>query len=114
MRRWATQPELTALSAIETMLAIKKHGPTTVGQEVRISGRNVERTACGFTVKPHHITVTSLNDIQDSNQKHVSKTPVIKDDGNDPGAFLNAAECKVYKSAYGKALWIAFSVLTFS
>ena len=93
------------LSAIETMLAMKR----TVGQEVRILGGNVERAACGFTVKLHRITVTSPNDICNSNHKHVSKTPAIKGDGNDHGACSNEVECTLYKSAAEKkALRTAF------
>ena len=103
------QPALNrVLLAIETMLAIMGSGSLTVGQEVRILGRTVERTVCGFNVKPHHTTVTSFNDNCDSNHKHVSQTPAIKDDGNKPGAVLYAATCKLSQSAVGKALWIAF------
>ena len=63
----------------------------TVGQEVRILGGAVERTTCGVTVNPHHISGTSLCDMYDSSHKHVSKTPATKDDGNYLGAVLNAA-----------------------
>ena len=45
--------------------------------------------------------------LSQSTHKPVCITPDIKDERNDPAAFLNTTKCKLYQSAVGKALWIA-------